>query len=76
MRDKHKELVIKTAIQNYKDSILFGFSLSTASAISMMENVFFMCSCYNIEGIEELRETINSAKEKYKKELDAMASTV
>lgn len=35
-----------------------------------------MCSCYNIEGTEELRETINSDKEKYKKELDAMASTV
>lgn len=74
MRDRHKELVIKTAIQDYKNSILFGFSSSTAFAISMMENVFFMCSCYNIEGIAELKETIESAKEKYKKELDAMSS--
>lgn len=74
MRDRHKELVIKTAIQNYKNSTSFGFSSSTESAISMMENAFIMCSCYNIEGIEELRETINSAKEKYKKELDAMSS--
>lgn len=76
MRDRQKELIIKTSIQDYKNSILFGFSSSTASAISMMENVFIMCSCYNIEGIEELREIMNSAKEKYKKELDAMASTV
>ena len=26
MRDAHKELVMKTAIQEYKNSVLFGFS--------------------------------------------------
>lgn len=56
MRDSHKESVIKTAIQEYKNSVLFGFSSSTAHAINMMENTFIMCSG-NIEGIEELRKT-------------------
>lgn len=65
MRDSHKESVIKTAIQEYKNSVLFGFSSSTAHAINMMENTFIMCSG-NIEGIEELRKTIKEAKEKYK----------
>lgn len=54
MRDSHKELAIKTAIQEYKNSVLFGFSSNTAHAINMMENVFIMCSG-NIEGIEELQ---------------------
>ena len=44
MRDSHKELAIKTAIQEYKNSVLFGFSSNTAHAINMMENVFIMCS--------------------------------
>lgn len=69
MRDAHKELVMKTAIQEYKNSVLFGFSRSTAHAINQMENAYIMCSG-NIEGIEELRRTIQEAKEKYKKELD------
>lgn len=68
MRDSYKELVIKTAIQEYKNSVLFGFSSRTAPAIIMMENAFIMCSG-NIEGVEELRRTIREAKEKYKNEL-------
>lgn len=68
MRDAHKELIMKTAIQEYKNSVLFGFSRNTAHAINMMENAYIMCS-YNIKGIEELRRTIQEAKEKYKKEL-------
>ena len=54
MRDAHKELVIKTAIREYENSVLFGFSSSTAHAINMMENAYIMCSAYNIKGIEEL----------------------
>lgn len=69
MRDSHKELVIKTAIQEYKNSVLFGFSSSTAHAINMMEEAYYMCSAYNIKGIAELKETIKEAKEKYKNEL-------
>ena len=68
MRDTHKELVIKTAIQEYKNSVLFGFSSSTVHPINMMENAYIMCS-NNIEVIEELRRTILEAKEKYKNEL-------
>lgn len=68
MRDAHKELIMKTAIQEYKNSVLFGFSRNMAHAINMMENAYIMCS-YNIKGIEELRRTIQEAKEKYKKEL-------
>ena len=69
MRDTHKELVIKTAIQEYKNSVLFGFSSSTAHAINMMEDAWHMCVAYNIKGIAELEKTIKEAKEKYKKEL-------
>lgn len=69
IRDKHKELVIKTAIQEYKNSVLFGFSSSTVHAIDMMEEAYYMCSAYNIKGIAELKETIKEAKEKYKNEL-------
>lgn len=69
MRDAHKELVIKTAIQEYRESVLFGFGRNTAHAINMMENAFVMCCSNNIKGIEELRRTILEAKEKYKKEL-------
>ena len=69
MRDSHKELVIKTAIQEYENSVLFGFSGSTAHAIDMMEEAYYMCSAYNIKGIAELKETIKEAKEQYKNEL-------
>ena len=69
MRDKHKEKVIEVAIQNYKDSVAFGFSSSTKNAINMMEDAYYMCSGFNIDGISELRKIIDEAKEKYKKEL-------
>lgn len=69
MRDAHKELVMKTAIQEYKNSVLFGFSRNTALAINMMENAFIMCSPFNIQGVAELQKTIKKAKEKYKDEL-------
>lgn len=69
MKDAHKELVIKTAIQEYKNSVLFGFSSNTAHAINMMEDAYIMCSAYNIKGIAELEQIIKEAKEKYKKEL-------
>ena len=68
MVDKHKEKVIKVAIQEYKNSILFGFSSSTPHAINMMEEAFYMCSPFNIKGIAELKKTIEEAK-KYRKEL-------
>ncbi len=70
MRDKHKETVIRVAIQEYKNSVLFGFSSSTPHAITMMEDVYDMCSAYNIDGIAELRKTIKEAKERYKNELN------
>lgn len=70
MKDAHKEKVIKTAIQEYKNSVLFGFGSNTAHAINMMEEAEYMCSPFNIKGIEELRKTIKEAKEKYKKELN------
>ena len=71
MRDKHKETVIKTAIQNYKHSLSFGFSSQTPKAIEMMEQAYHMCSPFNIEGISELGKVIASAKETYKEKLSA-----
>lgn len=69
MRDLYKENVIKTAIQEYKNSVLFGFGGNTANAINVMENAFIMCSPFNIQGVAKLQETIKEAKEKYKDEL-------
>ena len=69
MRDLHKEKVIKTAIQEYKNSVLFGFSSGTAQAINMMEEARYMCAPFNIEGIAELEKTIKEAKKKYKDKL-------
>lgn len=70
MRDLYKENVIKTAIHEYKNSVLFGFGRQTAHAINMMENAFIMCSAFNIKGVAELQKTIQEAKEKYKDELE------
>lgn len=70
MRDAHKEKIIKTAIQEYKNSVLFGFSSSTAHAINMMEEARYMCAPFNIKWIAELEKTIKEAKEKYKDELN------
>lgn len=69
MRDLHKEEVVRTAIQEYKHSVLFGFGSNTANAINVMENVFIMCSPFNIQGVAELQKIIKDAKEKYKDEL-------
>ena len=69
MRNTYKEKIIKTAIQNYKDSVLFGFSSSTTHAINMMEEALYMCAPFNIEGVAKLEKTIKEAKEKYKEEL-------
>lgn len=69
MKDAHKENIIKTAIREYKNSVLFGFSSNTIHAINMMEEARYMCGSFNINGIAELEKTIKEAKEKYKKEL-------
>lgn len=52
MRDSHKELAIKTAIQEYKNSVLFGFNWSfhyengtclTDEERTELENWFITC---------------------------------
>jgi hypothetical protein len=62
MRNLYKEKVVKTAIQEYKDSVLFGFGSDTANAINVMENAFIMCSPFNIEGIAELQKQLKKQK--------------
>lgn len=47
-KEIRKELVMKTAIQEYKNSVLFGFSRSTAHAINMMENAYIMLLCVQV----------------------------
>lgn len=69
MKDKHKEKVIQVAIQEYRNSTLFGFGSNTAHAINMMEEARYMCAPFNVDGIVELEKTIKEAKIKYKKEL-------
>lgn len=62
MNRLYKEKVIKTAIQEYKNSVLFGFGSNTANTINVMENAFIMCSPFNIQGVAELQKTIKKAK--------------
>lgn len=69
MSNKQKEKVIQNAIQEYRNSVTFGFSTSTPRAINGMEQAFIMCAPFNIRGTDVLKKTIKEAKEKYKKEL-------
>lgn len=69
MRDIHKQRIIQTAIREYKESVLFGFSSSTPHAINMMEEALHMCRPYNVLGISVLENTLKEAKKKYEKEL-------
>lgn len=72
MRDARKEAVMKIAIQEYRNSVVYGFSSNTANAINMMEEAYHMCVAFNIEGNAELRKIIDEAKEKYKDELNSL----
>lgn len=72
MRDARKEAVMKIAIQEYRNSVVYGFSSNTANAINMMEEAYQMCAFFNIEGNAELRKIIDEAKEKYKDELNSL----
>lgn len=69
MRDIHKQRVIQTAIREYEESALFGFSKRTPHAINMMEEALHMCKPYNMLGISVLENTLKEAKKKYDKEL-------
>lgn len=72
MKSKNKERIIKKAIQNYKKSTKFGFNETTANAINIMEEAYYMCMPYNTNGINELKQTIKQAKEKYKDQLQEL----
>lgn len=69
-RKSYREAVIRSAIDNYHRSILFGFSDSTAQAVETMEQTWTMCSPWSVTGIDELDEAIREAKEKFKNELE------
>jgi hypothetical protein len=66
LRDSHKEKVIESAIQEYKNSILFGFGSSALHAINMMELAYYMCAPFNIKGMAELKKTIEDAVSRVK----------
>lgn len=66
MRDSHKEKVIEVAIQEYKNSVMFGFGTNALHAINMMNEAYYMCASFNIKGIDILKKTIEEAEEKYK----------
>lgn len=67
MRDIHKQRIIQTAIREYKESVLFGFSPSAPHAINMMEETLHMCRPYNVLGISVLENTLKEAKKNTKK---------
>lgn len=66
MRSYKKELVIETAIREYKESIVFGITQNTINAINMMHEAYIMCAPLNIKGVDRLKETIIEAEEKIK----------
>lgn len=68
----HKEAIIQSVIENYRCSVVFGFSSTTAQAINAMEQAWIMCSGRNVSGIDQLNETIREAKEKFKDELEEL----
>lgn len=67
MRDIHKQRIIQTAIREYKESVLFGFSPSAPHAINMMEKALHMCRPYNVLGISVLENSLKEAKKNTKK---------
>ena len=69
MRDIHKQRIIQTAIREYKESVLLGFSPSAPHAINMMEEALHMCRPYNVLGISVLENSLKEAKKKYEIEL-------
>ena len=68
MRNRNKEKVLQTALQQYESAIHTGSTENLAATLKMMENVRIMCAPYSITGIEKLEQKIREGYDLLKKE--------
>lgn len=61
MTNKERERIIQNALIEYQNSYT---RYQIENALNMMENVFIMCSSWNVKGISQLQMSMNEAKEK------------
>ena len=62
MKNIEIETIIKNAINEYKTAKREGNTEEIERALNMAHNVFIMCCCRNLKGVEELRKIINAEK--------------
>lgn len=62
MTNRERETIIKNAILEYNNAKRTGEADEIKRAANMAHNVFIMCSCRNVKGVEELRKIINTEK--------------
>lgn len=60
MRDnlQHKKQVVENALREYNNSIPFINEQRKSDVINMLENVYIMCSLFNIEGINRIKQIL------------------
>lgn len=61
MANREREKIIQNALTQYKNSYS---KYQLENALNMMENVFMMCSPWNVKGISQLQISIKEAKKK------------
>lgn len=61
MTNKERERIIQNALIEYQNSYT---RYQLENALNMMENVFVMCSPWNVKGISQLQISIKEAKKK------------
>lgn len=60
MRDniQHKKQVLENALREYKNSIPFITKQRKLDVISMLENVYIMCSPFSIKGVDTIKQIL------------------
>jgi hypothetical protein len=60
MRDnmQHKKQVVENALREYKNSIPFITEQRKLDVINMLENVYVMCSLFNIKGVDNIKQIL------------------
>ena len=64
MKNSDRELVIQTALSQYRLAVYSGKPEKLAYALNEMENVELMCSPWGTKGIGQLRKAIKEARQR------------
>lgn len=59
----YKKQVVETALQEYYDAIPFVNEQVKTDILNMLQNVYIMCSPFNIDGIDEIRQILQKERE-------------